>query len=260
MTPEDVMLDVFDRAAVLQGKPALLTDSDLAQWPDEAVAALKAQKIITRAGPATTAVCPGCERECLMPVEIIPSGMGNSANFVVCDKRSDTGRVDIPHGSLVQWQSTTGILAEFVATALSIRFSGKHHADLLEVGYYSGNKRNQMLCLRAGDELMLVAGSGDRPLADVMLFSHGRYTLDVDSIRQFVDASTTSDSRYTPSNARRESAKLDTAAMYDQWQKAYRQLKKSDPGMRDTWYAAKIAKMPIAQGRSAGTIRKWMTK
>jgi hypothetical protein len=66
--------------------------------------------------------------------------------------------------------------------------------------------------------------------------------------------------RYTPNNARREVRKLNTRGMHDSWQKEYRKLKKSRPDMSDVWYSKQIAKMPIADGRSAETIRKHMTK
>ncbi len=75
-----------------------------------------------------------------------------------------------------------------------------------------------------------------------------------------VDAATTADNRYTPSNAKRETRKLDTQAMYESWKKAYRNLKKTRPNMSGIWFSRKIAKMDIAHGRNAETIRKQMKK
>jgi len=77
-------------------------------------------------------------------------------------------------------------------------------------------------------------------------------------IRLQVDAATTADKRYTPSNARREARKLDTQAMYESWRKAYCALKNSRPKMSDVWYSLQIAKLEIAEGRDADTIRKHM--
>ena len=73
-----------------------------------------------------------------------------------------------------------------------------------------------------------------------------------------VAAATTSDNRYTPSNAKREARKLDTQAMYASWQKEYRALKKKRRGMSYVWYSLQIAKMDIAKGRDADTIKKKM--
>lgn len=66
--------------------------------------------------------------------------------------------------------------------------------------------------------------------------------------------------QYTPSVVKREARKLGTLAMYETWKKEYRSLKKKHPDMSDSWCSQKIAKMPIAKGRDAGTIRKNMKK
>ena len=47
-------------------------------------------------------------------------------------------------------------------------------------------------------------------------------------------------------------------ALYESWRKEYRTLKKRRPDMSDVWYSQQIAKMDIAKGRSAGTIKKNM--
>ena len=75
-----------------------------------------------------------------------------------------------------------------------------------------------------------------------------------------MDAATTGDSRYTPNNARREARKLDTKALHESWRKEYRALKQRRPEMSDVWYSQQIAKMDIAKGRSAETIRKHMKR
>ena len=89
MTPETALTEILDRVAALPGAPALLSAEELNQWPDEAVATMKAQKLITRARPASSAVCPGCERECVMPVHVLTDKARQAAAFIVCDKRND---------------------------------------------------------------------------------------------------------------------------------------------------------------------------
>jgi hypothetical protein len=61
-------------------------------------------------------------------------------------------------------------------------------------------------------------------------------------------------------NVKREARKLDTQARYNAWRKEYRKLKKSNPEMSDVWCSRQIAKMAIAKGCSAETIRKIITK
>jgi len=110
------------------------------------------------------------------------------------------------------------------------------------------------------DELMLIAGNSKVPLSEFIEYHDGAYVLDDAQIRHLVDSATTADDRYTPSNARREARKLDTKAMYESWRKVYRELRREKPGMSDVWYSLKIAKMDIAKGRDADTIRKHMKK
>jgi len=115
-----------------------------------------------------------------------------------------------------------------------------------------------MLCLNADGELALVAGNNAVSLSEFIDYRNGKYLLDQAMIRQLVDSATTADNRYTPTNARREVRKLDTQAMYESWQKEYRRLKERRPNMSDVWYSQQIAKMAIAKGRNAGTIKKNM--
>ncbi len=44
-----------------------------------------------------------------------------------------------------------------------------------------GSKRTQMLCLRVQGHMMLVVGAAVLPLADVIGFDDGRFTLDLEA-------------------------------------------------------------------------------
>ena len=103
-----------------------------------------------------------------------------------------------------------------------------------------------------------VAGAGGLPLADVIVFENGHFTLDQVVIRHMVDAAPTADPRHTPSTVKREARKMDTRAMYATWQKAFQTLRKKHPGRSDVWYSQQIAKSGLAQGRNASTIKKHM--
>ena len=152
--------------------------------------------------------------------------------------------------------------AVLFASSLGIRHRSKHNAEagLWEIGLAAGKKRTHMLCLKADGELVLVAGTASAPLVDLVLFNDGNFQIDRSIVHSLVDSSATTDPRYTPSEARREARKLDTKAIHDSWRKAYRDLKKERQGRSDSWIAKKIAKMDIANGRSAETIRKNMKK
>ncbi len=261
MTPLAALVELLARVGASQGSDVLLSHHELNRWPEAAITALINQRLLVKARPATSAICPGCERDCVMPVQTRSHPSRGALSFIDCDKRSDVSRVPVPVDRLEQWRCTADALCCFVAASLGLRQSDKRRlasADVLEIGMATGDKRNQMLCMQVSDKLMLMAGGNTLPLADVVAYRAGAYSLDSATVRRLVDAATTSDSRYTPSNAKREARKVDTQAMYKDWQKAYRQLVKKRPNMPETWYAQEIAKQPVAKGRSAGTIKKNM--
>jgi len=258
----DVLLELLGRVGACQDTAIFINDEELRQWPMAAGKAIKSQKLIIKTRPASSAICPGCESNCVMPVHTLTSSTGTQASFILCDRRSDINRVPVPAERLIQWQCNADLVCRFVAASLGLR-SPARKADnngRREIGIVSGDKRSQMLCIESSDTLMLVAGSSKIPLAEFVEFHEGTYSLDAVQIRRLADSSTTADERYTPSKARIEARKLDTQAMYASWKKAYRTLQKKHPDMSDVWCSQKIAKMDIAHRCVAETIRKNMKK
>ncbi len=260
MTPLDAILELLGRVGALKGAAALVSEEELSHWPAEAVKAMRLQKLLVKARPAASVVCPGCEEECVRPVHTPPAGPCGAASFIVCDKRDDTNRVAVAAERLTQWRCEMDALCRFVAQSLGLRRSNKPSAsgEHREIGIATGEKRKRMLCLKVDGELALVAGNNTAPLSEFMGYDNGKYSLDQAMIRQHVDAATTADDRYTPTNARREARKLATQAMYESWQKEYRTLKKRRPNMSDVWYSQQIDKLEIAKVHDADTIRKHM--
>jgi hypothetical protein len=197
-----------------------------------------------------------------MPVHTLPRASGAAASFIVCDKRRDINRVLVSAKRLMQWRCDVDAVCAFIAASLGLRRSDQHPADaeLVNIGIAFGGKRSQMLCLKTHIALALVVGTGAVPLAELVDYRDGEYSVDGDMVRQLVDSATTADHRYTPSNAKRAARTLDTQAMCESWRKAYRSLRKQRPNMSDVWYSQQIAKQDIAAGRNAETIRKHMKK
>lgn len=63
----------------------LVSDEELTRWPPAAVAAMKAQKLLVKAPAGKSVVCPGCEEECVMPVNVVRGEAQPTTAFVVCD-------------------------------------------------------------------------------------------------------------------------------------------------------------------------------
>ncbi len=262
MTPEDALVELLDRVGALSGAAVMVSTHELNGWPAAAVSALKLHNLLRKARPAVSVVCDGCEQECSMPVHTLARASANAPamSFVVCDKRSDTSRIVIRPERLAQWRCDAQAVCGFVGDRLGLRPSTQQPSEpgLLPIGMARGHKRTQMLCLRVQGPLALVVGAGAMPLADVVGFEDGSFTVDQGVVRQLVDAATTADPRHTPSTVRREASKMDTQAKYSVWQKEYRALKKRRPNMTDVWYSEQIAKSPAGENRSASTIKKHM--
>jgi hypothetical protein len=260
MTPEAALIELLGRVGARLGESVTVSTEELSQWPTAAVSALKSQGLLLKARSAKSVVCPGCEQECSMPVHTLTRANAPAAYFVVCDKRSDTNRVRVPAARLALWRCDAQAVCGFVASSLDLQPSTEQatEAGLLPIGIARGNKRTQMLCLRLHGHLALVVGADALPLADVVGFEFGSFTLDHAVIHQMVDAATTADPRHTPSAAKREARKIDTRAMYATWQKAYRALLKKSPGKSDVWYSQQIAKADKVHVRDPSTIKKHM--
>ena len=260
MTPKAALIELLGRVGARLGESVTVSTEELSQWPAAAVSALKSQGLLLKARPAKSVVCPGCEQDCSMPVQTVTRANGSVTSFVVCDKRSDTNRVPIPAARLALWRCDAQAVCGFIVASLGLQQTTVQPSEdgLLPIGIARGNKRTQMLCLRVQGHLALVVGTDAMPLADVIGFENGSFTVGQTVIRQMVDAATTADPRHTPSTVKREAGKLNTQARYASWQKAYKALRKKRPNESDVWYSQQIAKTAVAQGRDASTIKKHM--
>ncbi len=108
MTPEAVLIELLARLGARKGGAVFVSAEEVRQWPPVAVAAMKSQKLLMNARPVSSLVCPGCERECVMPVHTLPTGRRSPASFIVCDKRDDINRVPVSTEQLTQWRCDAG--------------------------------------------------------------------------------------------------------------------------------------------------------
>ena len=189
MTPRAVLTELLDRVAAQQGKAVLLGTYELAQWPAEPVTTLKSQRVITKARPAASTVCPGCERECAMPVDRLYGTGRTPSAFVVCDKRSDINRVAVPISQLEQWQASGDSIADLLARLLGLQRSGADAASegRWEVGVFKGAKHAGHLVLQASNGLTLELAGHSIPLSEVLAFEGDSFKLDERALTRRVD-------------------------------------------------------------------------
>lgn len=189
MMPQAVLIELLDRIAASHGAPVLIGADELADWPAEAVTALQSQGVITRARPAVSAVCPGCERECVMPVYTL-TGAGHVAGaFIVCDKRSDINRVPVPVDRLEQWQVSGESIAGMLAALLGLHRSGRDDTSggRWEVGLLKGAKHSSHVVMRAGNGLTLELAGHSVALAEVLALDNGTLSVDRRALTRLVN-------------------------------------------------------------------------
>ena len=189
MTPQGALIELLTRVGAAQGVAVLINEEELSQWPAAVVATMKSQKLIAKARPATSAICPGCERECVMPVHTPSTRTRSPASFIVCDKRSDINRVAVPASRLEQWQSTSRLIADFVARLLGFNESTSAATDSTQwsIGVLRGKRLRGRVTLLAGDDIKLALAGHTVSLIDVLAIEKSTLTLDKGELIRLVD-------------------------------------------------------------------------
>jgi len=189
MTSNRLLIELLERISTRSGAAVFVSDHELREWPGAAVAAMKAQGVLTKARPATSTVCPGCEQECVMPVHVIHAKARKPDAFIVCDKRSDINRVPVPVDRLERWQATGESLAALLAKLLRLHRSegNSGEATRWEVGTLKGVKHSSHLVLVADGSLTLSLAGHSIPLADVLTLAGRTFKVDRRTLTRFVD-------------------------------------------------------------------------
>ncbi len=187
MTPQDALAELLARLGAARGTPVFVNDEELSQWPPAAVAAMKSHKLLVKARPAVSVVCPGCERECVMPVQTVTYST-RTASFIVCDKRSDINRVRVSALRLTQWQSTGVLIADALAVLLECSRTASTAANggQWPVGILKGKTNKSAVTLRAESELQLLLAGHTVPLIEVLAIEKDALALDKTELMRLV--------------------------------------------------------------------------
>ncbi|SER35379.1 hypothetical protein SAMN05421690_10212 [Nitrosomonas sp. Nm51] len=57
MNPLDTLIEIIERVGASSVAEVQISEDDLNEWPNEAISALKKQKLLIKAKPASSAVC-----------------------------------------------------------------------------------------------------------------------------------------------------------------------------------------------------------
>ena len=189
MTPQAAILELLARVGASGGAAVLISEEELSHWPATAVKAMQSQKLLAKARPAASVVCPGCEQECVMPVHTLPAGTRAAESFIVCDKRDDINRVAVPIRRLVQWRCDADAIANLITGLLGLRRpdSSDAPAGRWEIGMFKGAKLSSHLVLLADNRLTLNLAGYSIALADVLTLESDGIKLDKRMLVRLVD-------------------------------------------------------------------------
>lgn len=256
---------------VLKGLLGYLRDTDhpvligwdaIQQWPESALDKFLQAGILTVASAAQSIECHACEKHCFMDV-VAPADTKATLTraFIVCedvDMQSQVGRVRIPPERLQQWQSSAKQLAQAIADLLKLedKITYQPEQSLIRIGMLKSLKGRRWVVLNTSD-LSLEINQHSIQLDELLYFEDEEIVLDHARINDLLNRKPISKGKqYTPSTDKRAARKLETQAMYKDWNDEYLRLKIQNPNRTKTSCAYKISKMSIAKDKSAGTIRK----
>lgn len=221
--------------------------------------ALVAQGLLNKASAAHSLECAGCEEHCFSEV-IVQTNGGKTRAYIVCevpDKQAEMGRVAVPLERLQQWQSSPVVVARFVAGALGLDADisdTKTAAIRLGMMHSPHGRRWASLLL---DTFSLELNQQFIPLTELLFVEKGSVALDVNRIHTILSLDAPPAGKtYAANTDKREARKQATEAMRQDWRDAHVQLQREQPGRSKKWYSIRIARLPVACGREAETIRR----
>jgi hypothetical protein len=241
------------------GKPVHIGWDEVSLWQDDALPILLGVKLLTKSNPSQSLECKGCENRCYMPVKLTQD---KQRAFIVCediDKQGDMGRIAISLPRLRQWRTSSKHFATVIAGLLG--FEGvanyKKDTDIYELGMLRSDTGRRWVSLTA-NPLTLVINQHATPVNDLLYIDNNQLAIDREQINELLNNPTSNAKVYTPNKDRQEDRKLETQAMYQDWNDAYLYSRKKHPSKSSKWHSQQIANLPIAKDRDSETIRKNM--
>ncbi len=187
-----LLVALIERAGSNNGEPVFITTEELEEWPGSFLCAIKTAGLIKQAPPATSAVCPGCEEMCSMPVNTLLKGAGSATAFVICDKRDDINRVAISLTVLEQWQASAYSMAHLLSELLKLSSPPTStNSKRWELGVLRGKKHSSHLILVSENKLILSVAGHELALNELLFLRNNQIAIDKLKITRAIDSPAT---------------------------------------------------------------------
>jgi hypothetical protein len=230
-------------------------------WQEQVFTLMLDNKLITPVSKAKSFQCRYCEKNCTL--DVIPHSYPNKTRYyAVCEDpimHEQVGRMTIPPEQLKQWQISIKQLAVLIAELLGLSSDISYKADQksITLGALKSKVLGRKSVVLNVEPLTLVINQSILPINKLLYFENNKLVLDINKITHALNLKQSPPVKaYRANTDKRELQKANTLAMHQDWQEQAIKLKKKQPTMSKTWISKRIAKLPIAQGKSAETIRK----
>lgn len=241
-------------------RPVLIGWDEVLQWPEGLLKQFIKLGLVAKDVSAKSLTCLGCEQHCTMDVLLTEDAQ---RAFIACDHpdmQSHMGRISIPLERLQQWQAGAQQFAAVMAAMLELDTKPAYNKESTsyKLGMLKGVEGRRWVNLFTRPLRVEIAGHLAL-IGDVLFFDEGNLVIDTARVNSMLSSNPAHVGKmYTPNTSKQDARKMATQAMYQNWRDQYRSLMQKHPEKTDTWYSAQIAKLPMAQGKSADTVRKNM--
>lgn len=230
-------------------------------WPENIFEMLLESKLIKPSENATSIICQQCEYNC--SIDVIRQEYPNNKlrYYAVCEEPlmiEEMGRLKIPKEQIKQWYISLKITANALTNLLGLdtEISYRSGQKTINLGAFKTKSGRQSVLLNV-EPLSLKVNQSILPIDEVIYIESNKLALDLTKIEYVLNLKQQPPAKtYRANTDKKEQRKANTQAMYQDWQEQAIKLKTLHPTKSKTWIAQKIVKMPMAQGKSAETIRR----
>jgi hypothetical protein len=231
-------------------------------WQERAFTLMLDNKLITPVSKAKTIQCRYCEKNCTLDVISQEYPNNKTRHYAVCEDpfmHEQIGRMTIPAEQLNQWKISIKQLAVLIADLLGLPCDIRYKVDQksIALGTLKSKAAGRKSVVLNVEPLTLVVNQILLPISELLYFEYNKLVLDREKIDHALNLKQPSAVKtYRINTDKNELRKSNTLAMHQDWQEQAIKLKKKHPTKSKTWISQQIAKLPLAKGKSAETIRR----
>ncbi|MEO8400739.1 MAG: hypothetical protein ABI597_02945 [Gammaproteobacteria bacterium] len=232
MTADMVLIELLERIAASKGAAAFINTLEINEWPSDLVTAIKSDRMLEKASPAKSAICPGCERSCVMPVNTLINQLNITTAFIVCDKRSDINRVSISLNHIEQWQASGYLLTKIIAKLLDLPMPVNSLNPIgWEIGVMRGLKHSSHLTLTEDIKLLIQSTGHQFSIIELITLVNGSFKIDKPKIIRAIDKPAAAAGSIESATQRRKEIKKRIAYLKSKGHKNYIKLVAEEMGV-----------------------------